>query len=259
MRRLHAIPLLLTLLALTVAAAAHGELSQKGNLRISFGGDFSPRSLPRDRLAPVRFEVDGAIATTDGSHPPPVRRLEIALNRAGRLSTRGLPACHSAALQSTTTAAALTRCRPALVGEGHFRANLEFPGVGTFPAGGRLLAFNGRQHGRRALILHLYVDTPAKVTFILPLLISQKGKGQFGTVLSAKVPTLAGGLGSVTAVDLAIGRNYTFKGRRHSFLSASCAAPPGFPGAVFAFARGSFYFSDGRRLDTTLNRHCDVL
>ena len=67
---------------------SQGELSQSGNLRISFSGDFSPHSLPRDRHAPISVHVKGAIETTDGSHPPPARRVEIALNRNGKLTTR---------------------------------------------------------------------------------------------------------------------------------------------------------------------------
>ena len=106
MRRRIAIPLLLALAALTaLAAVATAEIAQKGNLRISFDGSFTPHSLPRDKPAPITVSVAGAIATTDGSHPPALRQLEIALNRNGRISTRGLPACSSPLLQSTNTAA----------------------------------------------------------------------------------------------------------------------------------------------------------
>jgi hypothetical protein len=252
------IPALLAIAALLGAGVAHGELSQNGDLRISFDGGFSPRSLPRDRPAPVTVKIEGAIGTTDGSHPPALRRLEIALNRNGKLSTQGLPACTSSQLQSTTTHTALERCRPALVGRGSFGAAVAFPSLNPFPAKGTILAFNGRQGGRAALLLHLYGTTPVRATFVLPLIISDKGTGQFGTVLSAKVPTLAGGLGSITNIALTIGRNYTYRGQPHSFISASCAAPAGFPGAVFSFARGSFYFADGRKLNTTLARDCHV-
>ncbi|HEX2707878.1 MAG TPA: hypothetical protein VHM66_07725 [Solirubrobacterales bacterium] len=108
--------MLLALAVLLGAGVARGELSQKGERRISFDGGFTPRSLPRDRPAPVTVSIEGSIGTTDGTHPPALRRLEIALNRNGRLSTRGLPACTSPLLQSTSTEAALERCRPALVG-----------------------------------------------------------------------------------------------------------------------------------------------
>ena len=252
------IPAAVVLAALLVTGPALGERSQTGNLRISFDGGFSPKSLPRDRPAPISVHVEGAIGTTDGSHPPPVRRVEIALNRNGKLTTRGLPTCTSARLQSTSTDTALARCRPALVGQGRFGAEVEFPGVDPFPASGRTLAFFGIHRRRPALLLHLYITVPTRTTLILPLQISRRDRGEFETVLTAAIPSLAGGLGSVTELDLTIGRTYTFRGERHSFLSASCAAPAGFTGGIFPLARGSFQFADGRTIRTTLIRNCRV-
>ncbi len=252
------LPICIATLALFAAGPVQGELSQTGNLRISFSGDFSPKSLPRDRPAPISVHVKGAIGTTDGTHPPPVRRVEIALNRNGRLTTEGLPSCPSARLQSTSTRTALVRCGPALVGRGNFGAEVEFPSVDPFPATGKVLAFYGVRKGRPALLLHLYITTPIQTTFVLGLKISRRQSGQFGTVLAARIPPFAGGLGSVTEIDLTIGRTYSYRGERLSFLSASCAAPPGFSGAIFSLARGSFFFADGRKIDTTLTRDCRV-
>jgi len=252
------IPACLTALCLLGAALAQGEQRQSGNLRIAFSGGFVPHSLPRDRPAPITVHVEGAIGTTDGSHPPPVRRVEIALNRDGRLTTTGLPTCTSAQLQSTSSEAALARCGPSLVGRGHFGANVEFPSANPIPAAGRILVFYGTRKGRPALLLHLYGTAPVQATFVLPLQISHRDRGQFGTVLAAKIPTLAGGLGSVTEIDLRIGRTYAYRGQRLSFISASCAAPSGFTVAIFSLARGSFFFADGRRIDTTLARDCRV-
>jgi hypothetical protein len=252
------IPLLLVALGLLGSGLARAELSQNGNLRISFSGGFTPHSLPRDQLAPVKVAVRGAIGTTDGSHPPAVQRVEIALNRNGKLTTQGLPACSGPLLQSTSTESALERCRPALVGRGSFGAEVELAGNGPVLATGQTLAFYGKSNGKRALLLHLYITTPVRATFVLPLTISQQGKGRFGTVLAAKIPSLAGGLGSVTKLDLTIGREYTYRGQPRSFISASCPAPPGFPGAVFSFARGSFYFEGGKKIDATLSRDCRV-
>jgi hypothetical protein len=252
------IPVLLILAGLLGAGLARAELSQVGNVRISFSGNFSPHALPRDRLAPVTIEMKGAIGTTDGTHPPAVRRIEFAINRHGLLSTRGLPACSGPLLQSTSTETALERCRPALVGRGSFGAEVELSGNSRVLATGRMLAFYGKSNGRRALLLHLYITAPVRATFVLPLTISQRGNELFGTVLSAKIPSLAGGLGSVTKIDLTVGRTYTYRGQRRSFISASCPAPSGFPGAVFSLARGSFYFADGKKIQTTLSRDCRV-
>jgi hypothetical protein len=48
-----------------------------------------------------------------------------------------------------------------------------------------------------------------------------------------------------------------FHGKRRSYLSASCPAPKGFPGAAFPFARASFGFGK-QTLTSTLTRSCRV-
>jgi hypothetical protein len=249
------------LLALTIgvgATPARGEFFQQDNIRIDFSGGFSPHTLPREAPAPVTIELDSSISSVDGSQPPALRNLEIALNSRGRLTTRGLPSCTTAVLQSTTTETALQRCRDALVGHGTFAAALDSTQA-QIPARGKILAFNGSRGGRPEVLLHLYGSVPVQATFVLPLKIERRQKGQLGTVLATKIPVLAGGLGSITAVKLKIGRRYSSDGQRRSFLSASCSAPAGFELVPsFPFARGTFHFADGTRMVTPLNRECRV-
>jgi hypothetical protein len=257
MRKALAIFALCTIAVLLGAGFAWGELSQSGTLRISFDGGFRPRALPRDRPVPVTLEVEGAISTTDGSRPPALQQFEIGVNRNGLLSTNGLPACSMPRLQSTTSTAALERCRPALVGQGTFGATVEVDGR-LIPAAGEILAFNGRFRGGPAVLLHFYTATPTGVSLIMPLALVHQAKGQFGTRLETKIPVLAGGFASITKIQLKIGREYNYRGQRRSFLSASCAAPAGFPQAIFNFARGDFHFADGKTISTVLTRQCRV-
>jgi hypothetical protein len=256
MRRLAAPIVLAT--ALIGVAFAHGEVAQKGNLRISFDGRLSPRELPRDRPAPVTVHIDGSIRTVDGSRPPQLRKISIAVNREGRLFLRGLPTCPSQAIEQTTTEAALSVCRRALVGHGSFAANVDFPSLPSIPAQGRVLAFNGRSHGGPAILLHIHGSSPIQATFVLPFRISRPREGKFGTVLSTKIPKIAADLGYVTDIALTIGRRYRYAGKPRSLLSARCAAPPGFHTAIFALARGSFYFGNEQTVTTSLVRDCKV-
>lgn len=257
MRRHLAAIALVAIALLAAASATQGELVQVKNLRISFDARFKPHALPRDRPAPIEVTIKGGITTADHSHPPPLRRLELALNRHGRVSTAGLPVCSRPQLQSTTTEAALALCGAALVGQGKFGADLAFT-QGAVPVSGTILVFNSRLGGKPALMLHLYGTVPVRATFVLPLTIGQRRHGDFGTVVSATIPKLAGGLGSISRVEVTLGRRYAVNGERRSFLSASCAAPAGFPGAIFPFVRGSFHFAHGVKVVTTLTRDCSV-
>jgi hypothetical protein len=238
------------------AAFARAEIFQQGDLRVSLNGSFAPHALPRDRLAPVKVKIDGRIATTDGSHPPPLRELELALNRKGRVSPRGLAVCRPGRLQSTSTSLALSRCRGALVGHGHFHASFEFGGE-EIPDEGTVLVFNSRQAGRPSLLLHFYTGTPVQASLVLPLRIGHRSEGNFGVELRTRIPKLPGN-GSITGLDLRIGRNYALDGRRHGYLSASCGAPAGFGIAVFSFLRATFTFADARKIEASLVRNCAV-
>jgi len=237
---------------------AHGELSGSNGLLVSFGGGFTPRSLPRDRDVPVEVNLNVSIKTTDGARPPQLRRITLAVNRYGRLTTKGLPTCRPGLLESTDPPTALARCGDALVGRGHFGANVEFPNRDPFPVEGKMLAFNGRAHGRPAVLLHVHGSTPVDVTVVLTFTIHHPKRGKFGTVLSTRIPRLASDLGYVTDVDLVFNRKYRYRGKQYSFLSARCAAPTGFPGAIFSFTRGTFTFASGKPIVTTLTRDCLV-
>ncbi|HVX32426.1 MAG TPA: hypothetical protein VHA80_04725 [Solirubrobacterales bacterium] len=253
-RRLVTLALLLAA-AGALAAGARAEVVQSGDVRVSFHAGFAPTALPRERPAPITVDFEGRISTTDGSHPPALRRLRIELNSAGQVETRGLPSCRTASLQATSSALALERCRPALVGKGTFVAQL--PVERQLLVGGRALVFNGTVGGRPGMLIHIYVSDPVRLTLVIPIRISHRG-GRFGTVLTTTVPRLAGGSASIVSLKLKIGRRFDVDGERRSYLSAACAAPAGFPGAVFTFARSSFSFSDGRNMHTVLSRSCQV-
>lgn len=239
-----------------LAAGARADVVQSGDVRVNFHADFSPVALPRDRTAPITVEVGGKVSTTDGSHPPALRQMRIELNRAGKIETEGLPACTASLLQSTNTGAARARCSAAQVGTGTFQAQVQLSGK-PIVVNGTALVFNALVSRRPGMLIHIYIATPVRATLVIPIKISHQS-GQFGTVLTTNVPSLAGGFGSIADLQLKIGRNYSFQGARRAYLNAACAAPPGFPGAPFSFARGTFTFTAGHTLHTTLTRNCKV-
>ncbi|HEY2478957.1 MAG TPA: hypothetical protein VGI17_09510 [Solirubrobacterales bacterium] len=254
-RRIAAFALLLTATG-ALGAVARAEVVQSGDVRVNFHADFSPQALPREQAAPISVEVEGKISTSDGTHPPPLQRLRVELNSAGQVETRGLPHCRSSLLQSTSSAAALERCGSAVVGKGSFEAQLPLSS-GPIDVGGRALVFNGVVHGHVGMLIHIYISSPVRLTLVIPIKVSRR-EGEFGTVLSTNVPKLAGGFGSITELRLRLGRRFSVGGERRSYLSAACAAPAGFPGAVFPFARGTFGFSGGRTMHSVLTRNCTV-
>jgi hypothetical protein len=247
---------LLAVLAVGSVTAAQAEKLQSGNVLVKFSADFDPHALPRTRPAPVQIEIQGSIATTDGSHPPALRWLEVELNRNGRLSTEGLPVCSAPLLQSTTSEQALARCRNAVVGRGDFQAVVALGG--DVPTSGKIIAFNSRLAGKPALLLHFFAGVPTRFTLVVPLRIVFRSKGEFGTLLRTRVPKLAGGLGSITRISLKIGRRYSSGGKRRSYVSAACRAPEEINIVPFDFARARFRFEAHPEVRSTLTDFCQV-
>jgi hypothetical protein len=258
MRRRVPIFALMALLLLSAAAVGRAAVDKQGSLLVHFNADFSPHALPRQTPAPIEVTIQGAVSTTDGSHPPPLKVLEIKLNRNGQLYTEGLPTCSPSLLQSTSTSEAKTRCGPALVGHGNFAADISLGTTRPVIATGEILAFNGRRAGKPALLLHFFGGVPVRFTLVVPLRITHRAKGEFGTVLRTRIPKLANGFGSITRIELVLGRRWSFAGKRRSYLSAACSAPSGFTKVPFAFARASFRFEGHPALSSTLEKVCRV-
>ena len=228
---------------------------QRGGIKVSFEGELSPKKLPRHGVAPVRVAVAARIAGAEGREAPQLRELSIAINRYGRFDPTGLPICPERDIQPATTQNALRACRSSLVGVGSFEANVALSEQSPFPAAGKMYAFNGRVHGKPAILAHVYGTVPVPTSFTLPFVLVPS-KGTYGTVLQAKLPRATGSSGYITGLSMNLGRSFAYGGQRHSYLVASCPAPAGFHKAVFPLAHATFSFRGGRRLGSTLVRSC---
>jgi DNA-binding beta-propeller fold protein YncE len=230
---------------------------QRSGIKVSFEGKLAPKKLPRHGSAPVRVAVGAKIAAAEGKDPPQLRTISIAINRYGRFDPSGLPICTERDIQPATNQNALKACRGSLVGVGSFSAKVLLSQQSPFPAEGKMYAFNGRLHGRAAILAHVYGTNPVPTSFTFPFEL-RPSKGTYGTVLRAKLPQATGDSGYITGLSMNLGRNFSFKGKRHSYLTASCPAPKGFSKAVFPLAHAGFFFKGGRRLGSTLVRSCGV-
>jgi DNA-binding beta-propeller fold protein YncE len=241
------------------AAASQGASAsvvvQRRGVRVSFDGKLTPHALPRHGTAPVGILVDAQIGATGGDAPPQLRKISIAINRNGHFTSQGLPVCRIDQIQPSTTNGALAACGRSLVGEGHFSANVKLPEQSPFPSEGKILAFNGRVNGKPAILAHIYGTQPAPTSTVLPFLL-RGAHGTYGTTLEASLPQATGNWGYVTGLRMNLRRRFSYRGESHSYLSAGCPAPAGFPAAAFPLARTSFAFAGGLTLVSVLNRTC---
>lgn len=246
------------LVVLGVAGVARAEQSQEGNIIVTFDGGITPKSLPRTEVAPVAVTIDSSFKSAAGEDPPPqLRTISIGINRAGKIYDKGLPSCRVRKVQPATIRAARRICHDAIVGSGHVEVRVHLANQPPFTFNGPLLVFHAKPSGgHRRLLAQVYGLKPPSA-FVLNFKIVRTA-GEFGTVIKTTLPKPARKWAYVTHFDMKLRRIYTHEGQRHSYVNASCAAPEGFPGAVYNFAESNFGFAGGKHVTTNLIRDCKV-
>jgi hypothetical protein len=242
--------------AIPVRKRRQGETRQVGGMVFNVSAALAPKKLPRERLAPVGVSVGWNISSTDGSEPPKLQTIKIEINRNGILDATGLPVCPYDRIQPASTERALQNCRSSLVGTGSFSAQVGLEGQERYVAKGKMLVFNGLEKGKPVLYGQLYSGYPFPNSFVVVFHIDKRKHGAYGTTLSAKLPAKLRAWGNLTEVEMNLSRKYRYKGKRRSFISASCPAPKGLDLVQFRLAKTTFSFSGGTTLNSTLAETC---
>jgi hypothetical protein len=234
---------------LSLGGGASAALVKVGNLVLTADGGFTPRQLPRRTYAPIDFRGFANLRSTDGSVPAPLQQVVVDFDRDGRLSTGGLPICEPASLQNATTGEARGRCRGAIVGAGHIRALISSGGGAAVEASSPLTIFNGpREAGEPTVVLHAQTAVPEVQTFVITVPIERRG-GAYSYRATVDVPPIASGLGSITHLDVKVGKRYRFRGAERSYASARCGD------GIFR-THGRFTFADGVIIDGSIEKAC---
>jgi len=230
------------MLAVAGIASAAKVTVRTGNMILTYEGKVTPKALPKNRLAPIALDINGTIAAVDGGHPPALRTVVVDTDKYGTVNAKGLPVCTSGRLQAQSHVNAKKACSKAIVGRGSTTVRVAFPDSNPFNATGPLVFFNGGvKGGTTTLFIHAYVAVPTPTAIVTTVRITRRRSGKFGLRSIATVPTIAGGSGSVLSYDFTVDRKFTYKGRKQSYLLASCAT-----GRFYAQAESSF--SDGTKV-----------
>lgn len=224
-----------------------------GDLLIVGHGGFTPEKLPRFKNAPIKIHGGGKLSTISGDLPPILNDLTFEYDRHGVLDTTGLSVCTKGKLVATDVPAARRACGDAIVGKGFGTALVALPEQKTIPASTGITLFNGpKKNGFATVLVHAHLDVPAPSTVLFPVVIEEIHNGLYGYRTDAKIPPLVNGYGHPSSGFIKIGRQWTYKGKRHSYISARCEN-----GRLQV--RGKFGFEDGTLLSGTFLRPCKVL
>jgi hypothetical protein len=237
-------------LALVAAAAFAVQRIHEGELVIEAEGGFAPTSLPRHMNAPITLHGGGSISTSSGALPPIINELTILFDRHGSVETTGLPVCTMGRLQATTSAAARRVCPESIVGEGEGKAVIAFPEQRPITLSSPIILFNGPpKHGDPTVIAHAYLSNPVSATYLVPIVIERIHQGVYGYRTEATIPVIAGGAGVPISGHLRIGKRWTYKGKKYSYVNARCETGK-------LQAKGEFTFAEDTRLEATFIKPC---
>ncbi len=240
------------LAALLTAGVAQAIKLQIGNIVIVADGGFTPKTLPKHENAPIELHGSATFKTRDGTRPSPLRTLTIEFDKHGAVDTEGLPKCTMAKLVATTTKVARKLCPGAIVGKGFGTALVQLPEQGPIKASSPLTLFNGpEKHGNPTVLGHAHIDYPGPTTYVISIEIERIHHGRYGFRTVAHFPRIVNDYGSPISGHLAIGREWKYKGRTHSYASAHCA-----DGRLQA--KAEFSFKDGSFVEGTVFKPCKV-
>jgi hypothetical protein len=241
------------LMAVSVAGLASAEPPTKtcvGNLCFEANGGFSPKALPKNKLAPIALTAEGKIYNSDGTHPPALKEVLVETDKNGAVNVKGYPTCTSGKLQSQDTSHARAICKSSIIGSGKTGVEIAFPESKVVPVKSDLIVFNGgTKGGTTTLYIHAYITVPVPAAIVTTVKIKKIKKGRYGLLSVASVPKIAGGSGSVTSFSLKIDKKFTYKGKKVSVLTAKC--PDG-----KLQAKATAIFSDGTKAAAEFVRTC---
>jgi len=232
-------------LIVAVSAVAKPEVVRVGNLFLRDNGGILPSKLPRHKQAPISAVLNAQIGTVDGSHPPAITSVIADFDKNIQVNATGLPACREGQLLARSSTDAKKACPDAIVGSGQAEVEVAFPEQRPIIAHGPIFLFNGGVHdGTTLLLIHTYVDVPAPTAVVATVKLTHIHRGHYGLHAVAEIPAIAGGAGSVTKFKLTIKRSFSYKGKKQSYLTASC------PTGLY-YTEGKVQFSDGTLLKIT--------
>jgi hypothetical protein len=221
-RKMGALLVLGAVLAISVAALA-GAASTRihvGNLTLTFGGNVSPKKMPKNDYVPVTTNVFGKIKTSDGTHPSALREAVVDIDKDVKINAKGYPSCKGGQLEARPTNAAKKVCGKAILGSGNAHVEIAFPEQPPIKIASPLTVFNGGESGGKVkLLIHVFITVPVPAAIVTQVTIQRKGSGVHSI---ARVPVIAGGSGSTLDFKFKLGRTFTYKGKKVGYFEAKC-------------------------------------
>jgi hypothetical protein len=159
--------------------------------------------------------------TNPGNVPKPTTNVKLTFPKDFKFTTTGLGQC-KVSLENTTTQSAIQLCKSSKVGGGSATACIS-GGASGVPCTNKLAfvvtAFNGKpKGGKPTLILHSRNDANSLTTVLTGTLDQKKN------TLNVPIPASVYQLATITDFKTTVGKNYSSKGKKYTYVSAKCSS-----------------------------------
>lgn len=221
-RNLLAALALSAVLAIGVAAIASAAsfTTRVGTLITTFGGNVSPKKMPKRNFVPVTTNIFGKIKTSDGTHPSALREAVVDIDKDVKINVKGYPACKAGQLEARDTKAANRVCGKTTLGKGVAHVQIAFPEQRPIIVTSPITVFNGGERGGKVkLLIHVFLTVPVPAAIVTQVTIQRKGTGVHSV---SKIPVAAGGSGSALDFKFKLGKTYRYKGKKIGYFEARC-------------------------------------
>jgi hypothetical protein len=239
-----------TAVAASVATAGAPATGADGNSQ-SIDSVIAPKKLSKSTFQPASLKVTTKLTTNAANGvPSPTTHVQIDFDKNAKIFAKGYPTCDQGKLQNVSTEIAERECKPAIIGKGSATVKLPVGGeVFTVPA--KVTAFNGKpKGGKPVILLHTYSTSPIQTVLVLNGPVINYNKQGYGPRLELEVPKIGGGSGALTEFQVTIKKNYRYKGKPVSYISAKC------PNSKKLKVRSVFSFLDGESVKPTDVKSC---
>lgn len=238
-------------LAASVAFAGAPVTGSDGNSQ-SIDSVIAPKKLSKSKFQPASLKVTTKLTTSTAPNgvPSPTTHVQIDFDKNAKVFAKGYPTCDPAKLQNQSTENAKRECKAAIIGSG--KATVKLPvGEQVFTVPATVTAFNGKpKGGKPVILLHTYSTSPVQTVLVLNGPVINYNKQGYGPRLELEVPKIGGGAGALTDFQVTIKKNYRYKGKPVSYISAKC------PKSKKLKTRSVFTFLDGVSTNPTSVQTC---
>lgn len=200
------------MIAAVILATAGAALAESGveiplpKVRTTFSATPSPIPVPSEGRVPVSLRLTDTISTDDGPHPPAATEVRFDLDRQLQFDMADVPTCRP----TSRVPRDQTPCDQGRLASGRIQVEVEFPEQQPVRILGDATVY---KTGPRAMTVFTFLSAPVTGRLLIPMTVSRKSAGIYGFSITASIPKIAGGSGSLTYLGLRF---------RKGLFSAAC-------------------------------------